>query len=87
MRNFSIGSFALEGYPNRESTDYADRYGIPEAKTILRGTLRYKGTATVLHALSAIGLLGDMEQKDYLAEVGMICASPLEQIPLAWSNV
>ena len=32
----------LEGYPNRDSVPYMDIYGIPEARDILRGTLRYK---------------------------------------------
>uniref|UniRef100_A0A452TC99 Aminoadipate-semialdehyde synthase n=1 Tax=Ursus maritimus TaxID=29073 RepID=A0A452TC99_URSMA len=32
----------LEGYPNRDSTKYAEIYGIPSAHTLLRGTLRYK---------------------------------------------
>ena len=34
--------FAFEGYPNRDSLPYRERYGIPEAQTILRGTLRYR---------------------------------------------
>lgn len=33
--------FAFEGYPNRDSTPYDQRYNIPEAQTIIRGTLRY----------------------------------------------
>ena len=32
----------LEGFPNHDSTKYVDVYGIPEAHTVLRGTLRYK---------------------------------------------
>src|SRR5581483_5216383 len=35
--------FNLEGYPNRDSTIYREIYGIPDAKTVIRGTLRYKG--------------------------------------------
>lgn len=35
-------AFAFEGYPNRDSTPYKERYLIPEAETIIRGTLRYK---------------------------------------------
>ena len=35
----------LEGYPNRDSTKYAEIYGIPSAHTLLRGTLRYKVSA------------------------------------------
>lgn len=32
----------LEGFPNRDSTKYAEPYGIQTARTLLRGTLRYK---------------------------------------------
>lgn len=32
----------LEGYPNRDSTKYVETYGIPAARTLLRGTLRYQ---------------------------------------------
>jgi len=35
-------AFAFEGYANRDSTPYSQRYNIPEAKTIIRGTLRYQ---------------------------------------------
>ena len=34
--------FNLESYPNRDSTNYAERYGLKDAKTMIRGTLRYK---------------------------------------------
>ena len=37
----------LEGFPNRDSTKYVDIYGIPEAHTVMRGTLRYKVGAVV----------------------------------------
>ena len=40
--NFLPG-FNLEGYPNRDSTIYRELYGIREAHTLLRGTLRYAG--------------------------------------------
>uniref|UniRef100_A0A8C3T993 Aminoadipate-semialdehyde synthase n=1 Tax=Chelydra serpentina TaxID=8475 RepID=A0A8C3T993_CHESE len=33
----------LEGIPNRDSTIYAEPYGIQSAHTLIRGTLRYKG--------------------------------------------
>lgn len=55
-------AFAFEGYPNRDSTPYSERYGIPEARTILRGTLRYKGNPSFICALGAIGLLNDESQ-------------------------
>ena len=34
--------FNLEGYPNRDSTNYAEKYGLKDVKTMIRGTLRYK---------------------------------------------
>ena len=34
--------FNLEGYPNRDSTVYIEKYGLNDVKTMLRGTLRYK---------------------------------------------
>jgi hypothetical protein len=37
-----IIGFNLEGIPNRDSTIYADEYGISgEVRTIFRGTLRF----------------------------------------------
>ncbi|MEO8112349.1 MAG: saccharopine dehydrogenase C-terminal domain-containing protein, partial [Ginsengibacter sp.] len=33
--------FPLEGYPNRDSISYIEKYGLQEAKTFLRTTLRY----------------------------------------------
>jgi alpha-aminoadipic semialdehyde synthase len=38
-----LPGFHLEGYPNRDSTIYGELYGIREAHTLLRGTLRYSG--------------------------------------------
>ncbi|KAM3077041.1 saccharopine dehydrogenase (NADP+, L-glutamate-forming) [Clarireedia jacksonii] len=35
--------FAFVAYPNRDSTVYKERYNIPEAQTVIRGTLRYAG--------------------------------------------
>ena len=32
----------FEGYYNRDSTKYSDLYNIPEARTIIRGTYRYR---------------------------------------------
>lgn len=55
-------AFALEGYPNRDSTPYDKRYNIPEAHTILRGTLRYQGNPKFMQTLQDLGLLDDAEQ-------------------------
>ncbi|EGD80106.1 saccharopine dehydrogenase [Salpingoeca rosetta] len=66
VRNINIyPAFAFEGYPNRDSTPYEERYNIPECLTILRGTLRYKGTPLLVQSLALVGFLNDHPQ-DYL---------------------
>jgi saccharopine dehydrogenase-like NADP-dependent oxidoreductase len=47
----------LEVYPNRDSYPYIDLYGIPETRTIYRGTFRYEKWCEVLDAFKAIDLL------------------------------
>lgn len=50
-----VGS--LEVYPNRDSISYIDIYGIPEVKTIQRGTFRYKGWCETLHVMKQLNLI------------------------------
>ncbi|OHW96127.1 saccharopine dehydrogenase [Colletotrichum incanum] len=66
--------FALVAYPNRDSTGYKERYNIPEAQTIIRGTLRYAGFPEFVKVLVDIGFLKDEEQS-YCKE------------PIAWKEV
>ncbi len=47
----------LEVYPNRDSISYIEIYGIPEVKTIQRGTFRYKGWCETLHAMKQLNLI------------------------------
>ncbi|RYP63883.1 hypothetical protein DL771_009058 [Monosporascus sp. 5C6A] len=47
-------------YP--DSTGYKERYNIPEAQTIIRGTLRYAGCPEFVKVLVDIGFLNDEEQ-------------------------
>ncbi|PYH99839.1 saccharopine dehydrogenase [Aspergillus ellipticus CBS 707.79] len=54
--------YALVAYPNRDSTPYKERYNIPEAQTIIRGTLRYGGFPEFVKVLVDIGFLKDEEQ-------------------------
>jgi saccharopine dehydrogenase-like NADP-dependent oxidoreductase len=54
----------LEVYPNRDSISYINIYGIPEARTIYRGTFRYKGWCETLDAMKSINMLDDTP-KDY----------------------
>jgi alpha-aminoadipic semialdehyde synthase len=47
----------MESLPNRNSLLYRDFYGIPEVKSLCRGTLRYEGWANVMYALKVLGLM------------------------------
>ncbi|XP_047244620.1 alpha-aminoadipic semialdehyde synthase, mitochondrial [Girardinichthys multiradiatus] len=49
--------FNLEGYPNRDSTKYAEPYGIQTAHTIIRGTLRFKGYSKAMGGFIKLGLI------------------------------
>ncbi|XP_075525765.1 lysine ketoglutarate reductase/saccharopine dehydrogenase isoform X2 [Dermacentor variabilis] len=53
-----LPGFNLEGYPNRDSLVYKNTYGINNAHTVLRGTLRYKGFSSAMKGLQLLGLLG-----------------------------
>lgn len=46
-------------YPNRDSTPYKERYNIPEAQNIVRGTLRYGGFPEFVRVLVDIGFLSE----------------------------
>jgi len=52
-----LGEF--EAYPNRDSVSYRETYGIPEALSVLRGTLRYAGWCETLRKMVELGLLDD----------------------------
>ncbi|NP_001085980.1 aminoadipate-semialdehyde synthase L homeolog isoform X2 [Xenopus laevis] len=47
----------LEGFPNRDSTKYAEPYGIQTAHTLMRGTLRYKGFCNAMSGFVKLGLI------------------------------
>lgn len=58
---FIYPGFAFVAYPNRDSTPYKERYNIPEAQTIIRGTLRYQGFPQFVRVLVDMGFLSDEE--------------------------
>jgi saccharopine dehydrogenase (NADP+, L-glutamate forming) len=63
--NYSFpGIGDLDVYPNRDSISYIDTYGIPETKTMYRGTFRYKGWCEALDAMKRLKMLDD-SVKDY----------------------
>ena len=51
----------LEFFPNRDSVKYREVYQIPEASTIVRSTLRYRGFCGIAQGLLRLGLLGDAQ--------------------------
>ena len=70
---FIYPGFAFVAYPNRDSTPYRERYAIPEAQTIVRGTLRYQGFPQFIKVLVDIGFLED-------APLGILSG------PVAWKE-
>ena len=59
-------AFAFVAYPNRDSTGFREKYKIPEAQTVIRGTLRYAGFPHFIACLVKLGFL-DETPKDHLA--------------------
>ncbi|MBN2857974.1 MAG: saccharopine dehydrogenase NADP-binding domain-containing protein [Candidatus Delongbacteria bacterium] len=59
----------LEVYPNRDSVPYVKLYGIPETKTMFRGTFRYDRWCENIDAMKACNLLSydkiDLNGKTY----------------------
>lgn len=82
--NFS-GIGELEVYPNRDSISYSEIYGIPEAKTMYRGTFRYKGWCEALDAMKTLNMLDDsikdytrMTYAEFIAERGAVPANDIK---------
>jgi len=62
-------SLNLEGYPNRDSTQYVELYGLKDAKNVMRGTLRYQGFSLLARSLIELGLFSeDPIAKDVLKD-------------------
>jgi spermidine synthase len=58
-------AFAFVAYPSLDSTPFRELYGIPEAETVVRGTLRYQGFPEIVQTLVKLGWL-DQTEKDWL---------------------
>lgn len=52
----------MEYYPNRDSIPYMKLYGIEDAKTMFRGTIRYPGWSRLWAVISRMGYLSDEEK-------------------------
>ena len=55
----NVGTF--ENYPNRDSVQYKDIYGLDKAQTVYRGTFRFIGWCETLKSISKIGWLNDQK--------------------------
>jgi saccharopine dehydrogenase (NADP+, L-glutamate forming) len=58
---FIYPGYSFVAYPNRDSTPYKERYNIPEAQNLVRGTLRYQGFPEFVKVLVDVGFLSDKE--------------------------
>ncbi|KAI1793735.1 saccharopine dehydrogenase [Ganoderma leucocontextum] len=64
---FITPAYAFVAYPNRNSVPFREFYNIPEAETVVRGTLRYQGFPGFIKALVALGWM-NIEKKEWLKE-------------------
>lgn len=60
-----LKGFSLEAFPNRDSLKYQGLYNLPDARTIIRGSIRYKGFSDTIKTLQLMGLL-DQRPHPYL---------------------
>src|ERR1700722_18877881 len=78
---------AFVAYANRDSTPFRERYNIPEAQTIIRGTLRYQGFPEFVRVLVDIGFLSE-ETNDFLkpSDKPLLWAEATQKVLKASSN-
>ncbi|OOF95481.1 hypothetical protein ASPCADRAFT_207963 [Aspergillus carbonarius ITEM 5010] len=58
LGNVVPGVQEMVGFPNRDATGFREFYGIPEARNVFRGTVRYKGFPEVVGTLVEVGYFG-----------------------------
>ena len=57
--------YSFVAYANRDSVPFREFYKIPEAETVVRGSLRYDGNPAFIHVLATLGWL-DTKEYDWL---------------------
>lgn len=62
---FVADGYDFVAYPNRNSVPFREFYKIPEAETVVRGSLRYEGNPTFIKAFADAGWL-DASKKEWL---------------------
>ncbi len=70
----------LEAYPNRNSIEYIDIYGLEKVRTLFRGTLRYPGWCHNMDLMKRARLLSDepfdLQGRSYAGMVRMLLDTP-----------
>jgi saccharopine dehydrogenase (NADP+, L-glutamate forming) len=69
---YAMKGYDFVAYPNRNSVPFRELYNIPEAHTVIRGSLRYEGNPAFVQALANLGWL-EQGKKDWL-KTGMTWA-------------
>ena len=62
-----VDGYDFLAYPNRDTKPFRELYKIPEAKTVIRGSLRYDGNPQLTRALLKTGWL-DAQPKSWLVD-------------------
>ena len=75
MKSFDnlLPGVEMEGYFNRDSTKYVDIYDIHDARTVVRGTLRYKvrgASLCVLYINRRVAASHSSSGSEYVSEIG-----------------
>lgn len=77
----------LEVYPNRDSLAYEEIYGIPEAETVFRGTIRFPHWCEILDVIKACNLTSEenfnFSEKSYLEMTAMVLNVPPQDVKIA----
>lgn len=92
LRYVRVGEVGvLEAYPNRDSTQYVDLYGLHDAETVYRGTFRYPGYSTTFKAIVRSGFLDldervGMKNKTYAEFVSNLASCTVDNVRNAFAR-
>jgi saccharopine dehydrogenase (NADP+, L-glutamate forming) len=75
---YVMDGYDFVAYANRDSVPFRDFYNIPEAQTVIRGSLRYKGNPAFVMALANLGWL-EQDKKEWLND-GMTWAEIQQKV-------
>ncbi|KAK8017750.1 saccharopine dehydrogenase [Apiospora rasikravindrae] len=75
---YVLDGYSFVAYPNRNSAPFREFYQIPEAHTVIRGSMRYEGNPAMVKALIDLGWLGT-EPRAWLAPGTAITWAQIQQ--------